>query len=210
MAESWNEEAGLNVANVVPFNPFAPVRRTGLAAAPPVAQAPSTTVPWGLIGLGVASLGVLGLYLYSRRAGDVPILVKGRDVRLVMTDGRVLRSPRSYGMIHDPSGTILSSSMVYIGPFRRSARDVDLDANGQEYFGSDYDARAASLTIPVGPWKDLGEVHQIIYDRDRGEYAANRPYEHVFSRSPEASQAGAWRRLELPLGSRLNWRGFLS
>ena len=112
-------------------------------------------------------------------------------------------------MIHDPTGTQLPKRYVFIGPFRRSRTPVELDANGVAYFGHDYEAVGAVVDVPSGPWKRVGDVQQIIYDRDRGYYAERRPYEHTFRSPIPVSKCGQFKRLEMPLGSRVNWRGFV-
>lgn len=196
------------------FRAFDPIRRPLARAVvgvgvPPVATASST--PWGAIGLGAAALGVLGIYLYSRRAGDVPAIVKGRDVTLVMTDGRALSIPASHGILHDPSGRELPQRYVYVGPFRRTSQEVELDARGREYLGSDYSARAATFDVPSSnAWRSVGDAIQIIYMRDRGQYAARIPYEHTFARPVPVDGAGSWKRIDLGTFGRANWRGFVS
>lgn len=197
---------------VASFHPFATVRRQDAATlGAPVATAPSSSTPWIIAGIVV--VGALGLYAYSRRTGspgEAPILIKGKGVSLLMTDGRVLRSPRTYGMIHDPSGVYLPPSDVYIGPYELTRSGVDLDRSGKQYFGSRYDAELASVSPPSGAWRHIGHADEILYDRDRGVYSAPIPYAHEFKHPVSVSQNGSWKRLELPPGAVVNWRGFVS
>ena len=138
------------------------------------------------------------------------ILIKGRAVVLVMTNGTVMNRPASHAIIHDPRGELLPRNHVFIGPYRLGRDAVDLDGDGRAYFGPKYEASSASVDVPAGPWKSVGQASGIVYERDRGKYANERRYRHAFKRPVDIDRCGSMLRMRLPPNAVVNWRGFVS
>ena len=137
------------------------------------------------------------------------VLIKGRRVVLFMTDDRLVVRPESHGIIHDPTGQDLPRCDVYIGPFRRYRDPAEMDSHGRQYFGKRYQASEASVDVPVGPWKPIGQARGILYQRDRGVFANEKPYRHPFRNPVDVERCGSMVRLSLPDGCILSWRGFI-
>ena len=137
------------------------------------------------------------------------ILIKGRAVAFEMADGREIVCPRSYGMIHDPEGRDLPRCAVFVGPYTRTKKRVDLTDSAADYFGSGYDACQAEIDVPSGPWKSQGEIAQIYYVRTGISHAGS--YHHRFAESATVrlSRCRSFYRVDLPRGCVVNWRGFV-
>ena len=138
------------------------------------------------------------------------ILIKGRRVWCEMRDGREIYCPASFGMMHDPEGEHWPACVLLIGPYRRSRRSVDLSNAAKDYFGPDYDGHEASIDVPQGAWKSLGEVSEIFYERTGLTHPGD--YRHAFRKDSHVilSKSGRFFRLELPKGCVVNWRGFVN
>lgn len=137
------------------------------------------------------------------------ILIKGTDVKFEMADGRILSLPPKHGIIHDPSGQALPRCDVYFGPFQKGRTPIDLPTKeARAYFGRFYDARAAVVDVPPGPWKPVGDVTQIFYVRP-GVHQGR--YYHLFREGNllRLSRCRAFHRLDLPEGCVVNDRGFV-
>src|SRR5579871_2903331 len=100
----------------------------------------------------------------------VPLIIKGGRVELELDDGSVIVSPPDHFMVHDPSGQVLDSCTLYVGPVRLTdERVTDLTAEQRWYFGHGYDARKALLDVPMARWCALGATRVIEFFR-RGRY----------------------------------------
>jgi hypothetical protein len=136
------------------------------------------------------------------------ILIKGKQVKMEMANGKIVRAPASYGIIHDPDGSQLPKCFVFIGPYKTSKKPVEMTGDAKSYFGSDYKPTSAVVDVPRGPWKSMGDVVQIFYKRP-GKYAGK--YFHLFDKRTTVllSKCRNHFRLELPGGCIVNWRGFV-
>jgi hypothetical protein len=138
------------------------------------------------------------------------ILVKGRKVRLITVDDMQMSFPAAYGMIHDPDGQYLDPRFVYVGPYKVTGGDVELERAGKQYFGRGYRARGAEVNVPHGPWTIAGEASRIIYERDRGKYADARSFAHDFRTPVLVDRSGRFHRMDLGPNAKISWRGFIN
>ncbi len=138
------------------------------------------------------------------------IIIKGSKVVFILSSGRRVRLPPSYGIIHDPDGKSLPRCEVFFGPYRKTKRVAnDPSRKARQYFGTNYVPREATVAVPDGPWQPVGEVDEILYERTKGsKYAAK--YFHPFKKfSPELSRSGRYYRLALKNGCIVDDRGFV-
>jgi hypothetical protein len=146
------------------------------------------------------------------------LIAKGYDIELrLASEGHkpIVRPPKSYAMLHDPSGRDWPSCSVLITPFRKGRQDVE-DALAEEYFG--YEPKAGAVIIPsrdLGNWKKWGEVAEIDYWRP-GEHRGD--WWHPFGEGwwifpggklPLLYKQGRLLRMEFTEGCELSWRGFV-
>jgi hypothetical protein len=142
--------------------------------------------------------------------GDVvAVMIKGRAVVLMMSDDRAMARPANHGIIHDPTGQDLPRCDVFVGPFHRGRGVAMLDQYGKQYYGRRYNATDAEVDMPLGPWRPAGQARAILYQRDKGVYASERPYRHVFKHLVDVERCGSMVRLRLGDGCLLSWRGFI-
>lgn len=137
------------------------------------------------------------------------ILVKGRKVRLVTTEDLEMIFPANYGLIHDPEGSHLGPTFLFIGPYKVLGGDVDLERSGRQYFGRGYRAQGAEVNVPAGPWTHTGDARRIIYERDRGKFANSRSFAHDFRNPVVIDRCGRFHRLDLGDGAVVSWRGII-
>jgi hypothetical protein len=138
------------------------------------------------------------------------ILVKGTKVVFLMKDGSKIRPKASFGMIHDTEGEVFDKCTVFVGPYKKTRRTPKtIPSKATRYFGDQYQTHECIVNVPSGPWKPLGEVVQILYERTKGsKYAAK--YFHIFkTKSPRLSKCGAYYRLNLQDGCIVDDRGFV-
>jgi hypothetical protein len=147
---------------------------------------------------------------------SVGLMARGDIVSFVMTDGSVVELPKSFVLLHDPSGKLidkctlvccrcsLQSRLVHTIPSRIHDYVVD-------YFGSDAVLVKGTVEIPKGPWHPLGTVKEIRYDR-HGQY--EDAFYHPFSDSDPGVELfrqgkGSAYLLVLPGGCKVDARGFV-
>lgn len=136
------------------------------------------------------------------------IIIKGHDIHIQKEDGKWLNPPKSYGMIHDPTGTQLDKCYCYIGPYKKSNKHIDLNSDAKQYFGPSYTGIQVVVDIPKGPWVPVTNAVQILYRR-RGKYEGK--YFHFFNKKTTVlvTRCKKHLRLEFPNGCIVNWRGFV-
>jgi hypothetical protein len=138
------------------------------------------------------------------------IVVKGSKVVFIMTDGREIRLPRGYGIIHDPEGKALPRCEVFFGPVKKTKRiAANPSSKVRRYFGSKYTPKEGVVDVPSGPWHSVGDANEILYERTKGsQYAGN--YFHPFKRfPPTVSKCGRYYRVSLKDGCIVDDRGFV-
>jgi hypothetical protein len=142
------------------------------------------------------------------------IIAKSWDVELDMVDGKTVRAPAGYALLHGspiPSGTALWM------PFDRTPVDVPPSKDAVQYIGPDVKV-TAGLELPdmeLSAWDEIGEVQEAWYRR-RGTYAGQ--WHHPFGekkrlwvftrRKPVLYEMWAIRRVELR-GASWTWRGLV-
>ena len=143
----------------------------------------------------------------------VMLTAKGYDVGFILKDGREVVPPKSYAMLHDPTGSDWGKNSILVAPFRRTDRELE-SPDAESYFG--YVPRAGTVNLPpraIGDWTPVGEVAEIDYWRPgehRGSYW--HPFKNGgwrFESKPRLYRLGGRYRLELGPGAKLNWRGFV-
>lgn len=135
------------------------------------------------------------------------LIVKGEAVVFLLADGRRVKPPASYGIVHDPEGKVFSKCTIFVGPVRRTGESVGHSPNSRAYFGKKYDLRKATTGRPNGSFKTIGQVVEIRYRR-RGRYAGG--YYHPFKAfAPTLSRSGRWYKLDLRDGCIVDDRGFV-
>jgi hypothetical protein len=137
-------------------------------------------------------------------------------------DGRPsIRLPKAYGMLHDEDGAQWDRCSVLIGPWKSTRERLpDLDRKARRYFGPGWEATAAVVDLPpraLGAWEFVSEVKRIYYVR-RGNIMGGKLFQHPFKKRwyqfgdkrALLYSRGSFRRLELPDGCVINYRGFVS
>lgn len=174
---------------------------------------------------GVAAVAALGALLWksSQRAENAapaklskPLVIKGDHVSFELDNGRIVRLPSSYGIVHDTRGTSLPRCNIYFGPFRKTDIPVYTPpSDARAYFGKRYVPRKAEVDVPTGAWNSLGNVVQIFYRRTPGSEHGGK-YFHpfykraYFNKQPLVlSRLKSFYRIELPSGCIVNYRGFV-
>jgi len=144
------------------------------------------------------------------------LTAKGYEVSFRLKTGRVVRAPRSYGLLHDPEGRAWPKTSVIIALFRRSGRSSPPSGDASRYFG--YAPRQGTIDLPpknLSSWRKVGEVAEIDYWRPgthEGDYFHPfKPKGWMFSEKtwPTLYRRGRTLRLEMGDGAVLNWRGFV-
>lgn len=127
------------------------------------------------------------------------LIAKGYDVFFKMLDGRTVRAPRPYALLHDSKGQDWPSCSALVAPFVRTGGLIRNKDEAEKYFG--YEPRAGRLVMPtrrISEWSLLGEAVEIDYWRP-GEEEGD--FFHPFTRT------GGWwifKTGEYPLVYRLN------
>jgi len=141
------------------------------------------------------------------------LIAKGYRVNLKLENGRKVRAPASYGLLHDPSGRDWAKCSSLIAPFQKTGDEVS-DGEAKSYFGSE--PREGRIALPpksLGAWHRVGPVVEIEYTRRRpGRLPADHQadYYHPFEgKHPMLYRIGKLLRLELGSGCSWNWRGLI-
>lgn len=176
---------------------------------------------------GVAGAGALAWWLLSDSpARDRPTaIVKGTDVRFVLKGGRRVVPPRSYGMIHDPTGRRWPRCSVLVTSFREGSRlAAPRETRGapRDYFGRPYPVHVGSVNFPRGTklWTRVGAVERIFYwrtgDRPKVPGLFQHPFglrraEYLFAQGalPVLYRRGGAYRLEFARGCTIDDRGYV-
>jgi hypothetical protein len=150
------------------------------------------------------------------------LMVRGDIVAFDLEGGdpdHPMTLPDDFGMVHDPTGTVLDPCVVYIcrckfdwkksPSIHKSIEQIAFD-----YFGDDVDLVNASVAIPEGPWQFVGVVKTIHYERYGSDESHDGPFFHPFSDSlPDVelykSRCANAYMLQLPEGCVLNERGYV-
>lgn len=135
-----------------------------------------------------------------------PVTIKGGRVEIELVDGRVIVSPPDHFMVHDPSGQVLDSCTLYVGPATLTDEPVvDLTAEQRWYFGFGYDARKALLDVPEARWCPDGAARVIEFFRRGTRYEGD--WRHEFSTPQPLFRSGRWLKLKFPTDCQLTNKG---
>jgi hypothetical protein len=113
------------------------------------------------------------------------LICKGLDVGFRMSNGRTINAPKSYGMLHDPTGRDWSECSLLVagfGPNERLATKKELSGEAKNYFGADYEAVISTITLPpksMDAWTLVGKVKRLWYFRE-GKFEG--AYKHDFNK----------------------------
>jgi hypothetical protein len=136
------------------------------------------------------------------------ILIKGDAVAFETDEGKIVRLPRRYGIIHDPSGKQLPRCETYFGPYRTVGGHIEMTREAKHYFGRSYRPRKVVVDRPKGPWNPVANVVKIFYVR-KGAIAPGG-FHHSFRGAPlELAKSGKFYRLSLGNGCIVDDRGFV-
>jgi hypothetical protein len=155
------------------------------------------------------------------------LIAKGLEVSFRLVGGSEVFASKTFGMLHDPSGSSWPSNSVLIAPYSKGGGPIE-DADAESYFG--HQPKEGKVELPpleLKKWKSFGEVDRVDYTRRRPEGLPGiyqDDYRHEFNGQegmfgflfyvfpaplPELFKLGRLMRLEMPFGSELNERGFV-
>jgi hypothetical protein len=135
----------------------------------------------------------------------LPVTILGGRVEIELDDERVIVAPPDHFLVHDPSGQVLDSCELYLGPVTLTDKRVtELTSEQRAYFGSGYDARKAVLDAPKTHWRTVGVALAIEYFR-RGRHEGD--WRHEFSTPQPLFASGQWLKLKFPKNCKLTHKG---
>jgi hypothetical protein len=142
------------------------------------------------------------------------LVAKGFGVICRMTDGRTIRAPFRYALLHDESGHDWPSCSALVMPIqiRRDDEPVD-DSAARSYFGTQplgCDGETPSRNL--SRWRPVGQIDQIDYTREcpKRECRLEDDYWHPIERGEaRLYRLGRMLRIELGGGCKWNWRGIV-
>jgi hypothetical protein len=139
------------------------------------------------------------------------LIAKGFSVSFKLTNGKMVRAPGGYGLLHDPSGKDWPKCSGLVASFSKGGGEID-DRLAKDYFG--HAPREGELSLPpraLSAWKKVGAVAEILYTRRRpGRLLADHQdeYFHPFEKgTPTLYRRGRMLRLELGPNCEWSWRG---
>lgn len=150
---------------------------------------------------------------------------KKSGAKRTVRDGRVYWDPEApksdvksippgYVVVHDATGTLLSSCDMYIVRFisTTSGQDeisAEAISAAREYYGKNVRIKVGQVELPEGPWKRISGKMNMVRYRRAGDLADS--YEHVWDPSVslyDCENPIAW-RMPLPEGCIVDPRGFV-
>lgn len=141
------------------------------------------------------------------------LIAKGYRVIFALQDGRKVRPPAGYAMLHDEDGRDWPRCSALVMPIRMS-RDEVKDGKARSYFG--HAPAAARVVLPpraLGLWQRVGVIDTVLYTRrrPRGLPASHQAdYFHPIEKGTATLyRRGRWYRMELGSGCQWNWRGII-
>jgi hypothetical protein len=144
---------------------------------------------------------------------EARLLVRGNAVGFVVHGEDYFPLPENYGLVHDPTGTLIPRCTMYVCAYKLSHKFgvsmvPELREAATEYWGHSKEMRPGSVAIPKGPWQHRGHPSRILYVR-KGKLA-NR-YHHDFEVPVDlaVNRRGDALRLTLPEKCVVNERGFV-
>lgn len=153
------------------------------------------------------------------------MLCRGTRVILQLVEGRDIKPPAGYGLLHDTEGKQWPKNVVLLGPFSRggSTKDEKIPSNVRYYLGRTYtihrgEANTESLPHALSAWTKVGDLEVLYYCRGgtRGPGCAHHKLnKRVLDRALRGKGSvgvykhGRWYRLQFPRGAQIDDRGFV-
>lgn len=141
------------------------------------------------------------------------LMIRGDLVDLELDTGRTIEVPKSWGLVHDPTGTLFSRcDCVLTKCYLRNTAATQLDdrvyGKARKYWGTRAKLKSASVDIKKWTWHRVGRVAAIYYKRV-GSYAGL--YVHQFKDRVELLESSDKTAMLLQLGDgcTLDDRGFV-
>ena len=152
------------------------------------------------------------------------LVCMGRQVEIVLRDGREVKPNARIGMLYDELGEFWSPDSLLVASFDQGTEET---THGRGYFGKQAIVYEGHVDLPpesLGVWKKLGEVKEIYYDRagtkhpgffhhefnkPRGLYRLLFLFKKAGKLPAVLYQYGDAFRIELPRGSIVDDRGIV-
>ena len=129
-----------------------------------------------------------------------------------LANGKTVKAPGGYGLLHDPSGRDWAKCSGLVCSFSKGGDEID-DAAARDYFG--HTPREGTMRLPprsLSAWRKLGVAVEILYTRRRpGKLPAENQdkYYHPFKGTATVYRLGRMLRVELGPGCEWNYRGIV-
>jgi hypothetical protein len=151
------------------------------------------------------------------------MLCRGTRVILELTEGRDIKPPAGYGLLHDTEGKEWPKNVVLLGPFRRGGKTEEVPSRVRYYLGRTHiihQGHAATESLPreLSAWKEVGKLRVLYYCRGgtKGPGCAHHKLnKSIIDRllhgrgTVTVYKHGRWYRLQFPRNARMDDRGFL-
>ena len=142
------------------------------------------------------------------------LIAKGYRVIFKMTNGRTVRAPAGYAMLHDEDGRDWSRCSALIMPIRPSREPLSGASKARTYFGhTPVAARAELPPKSLSEWRKVGTIGEVLYSRRRPRglpTSHQADYFHPIEKGTATLyRRGRWYRMELGSGCQWNWRGII-
>lgn len=142
------------------------------------------------------------------------LIAKGYRVVFKMQDGKTVKPPASYAMLHDEDGRDWPRCSALIIPIHPRGTPLSGASKARTYFG--HTPVAASAVLPprsLGEWHRVGPIAQVLYSRrrPRGLPASHQAdyYHPIEKGTATLYRRDRWYRMELGPGCQWNWRGII-
>jgi len=142
------------------------------------------------------------------------LIAKGYAVTFKMADGKTIRPPASYALLHDEEGSDWPRCSGLVAPVARVSSQPVQSRAASAYFGSE--PVAGQMVLPprnLSAWRPVGTVAEVLYTRRRprglpSAHAADY-YHPVTKGTATLYRRDRHYRLELGAGCAWNWRGII-
>lgn len=112
--------------------------------------------------------------------GGAALVCMGRQVELVLRDGREVKPGARVGMLYDSTGTYWPATSLLVMSFDQGNAET---AHGHDYFGKQARVLEGSVEPPpksLSSWTKLGEIEEVYYDRAGTKHPGF--FRHVFNK----------------------------
>lgn len=131
-----------------------------------------------------------------------------------MKDGRTVRAPIRYALLHDESGRDWPGCSALVMPIQTHRDDETVDDRAaRSYFGTQpLGGYGDTPSRNLSRWRYAGEIEQIDYTREcpKRECQLEDDYWHpIENGTAHLYRLGRLLRIELGSGCKWNWRGII-